>query len=171
MTLEWLEKHKRKQQRIRAGRMPSITRRFPYIAKGVCKVCKGKVGNLRWNHYCSSECRDRAYAFYGWGNMRSYVYTRDGGKCTQCGCDLEKLKRILNLVRAFACSLRRELGFRSSGSLFDTDHIVPVIDGGTFEPENLRTLCTPCHKIETAALAAKRAEARRLADTLFAGDK
>lgn len=49
---------------------------------------------------------------------------------------------------------------RSSG--WDADHIIPVIEGGGLcGLENYRTLCHPCHKKETAALAARRTQARR----------
>lgn len=52
---------------------------------------------------------------------------------------------------------------------WDMDHVRPVVEGGgvldNASPEevlgNLRTLCQPCHKRETAALAARRASVRR----------
>jgi 5-methylcytosine-specific restriction endonuclease McrA len=47
-------------------------------------------------------------------------------------------------------------------SRFDMDHVVPVVEGGgVCGLENLRTLCRPCHRLETAALAKRRAEARK----------
>lgn len=46
-------------------------------------------------------------------------------------------------------------------ALWEADHIVPVVEGGgACGLDNYRTLCTPCHKSETAALAARLAEAR-----------
>lgn len=46
--------------------------------------------------------------------------------------------------------------------LWEMDHIQPVVEGGgDCGLENLRTLCWDCHRIETAALAARRAKARR----------
>lgn len=62
------------------------------------------------------------------------------------------------------------LGFDPGrGTWWDMDHARPVVEGGgvadNASPEevlgNLRTLCQPCHKRETAALAARRAAARR----------
>lgn len=44
---------------------------------------------------------------------------------------------------------------------WDADHIVPVIEGGSNDLTNLRTLCIPCHAAETAALARRRADQRR----------
>ncbi len=38
-------------------------------------------------------------------------------------------------------------------SLWDADHIVPVAEGGgQCDLDNLRTLCLPCHREQTAAL-------------------
>lgn len=34
-------------------------------------------------------------------------------------------------------------------SFYEIDHIVPVIKGGSDNPENLRLLCTECHKHRT----------------------
>ena len=46
---------------------------------------------------------------------------------------------------------------------WEADHIVPVIRGGAMIGlTNIRTLCGRCHKKETAALAAMRAEERKL---------
>jgi 5-methylcytosine-specific restriction endonuclease McrA len=47
-------------------------------------------------------------------------------------------------------------------SLWEADHIMPVVEGGGgCGLDNIRTLCVPCHRRETAALAARRAAARR----------
>ena len=73
------------------------------------------------------------------GYARKCVWARDQGQCALCP----------------AVAPRR--------GEWDADHIVPVVEGGgSCGLENLRTLCTPCHKQETAKLAARRAEARRL---------
>lgn len=45
--------------------------------------------------------------------------------------------------------------------LWETDHIIARVEGGSDRQENLRTLCVPCHKRVTAELAAKRAAERR----------
>jgi len=58
---------------------------------------------------------------------------------------------------------------RNSG--WDADHIVPVVEGGgECDLANYRTLCHPCHKQVTAALAARLAEKRRLEKLRAAGD-
>lgn len=76
------------------------------------------------------------------GYARRLVYARDRGVCALCGVQCD-----------------------GAGQPFwQADHIVPVVEGGgACGLENLRTLCEPCHKAETAALARRRAEARRAA--------
>lgn len=54
-------------------------------------------------------------------------------------------------------------------AVWQMDHVVPVVEGGGVRfgmtrdevMSNLRTLCVPCHKRETAALAARRAKPKR----------
>jgi 5-methylcytosine-specific restriction enzyme A len=46
---------------------------------------------------------------------------------------------------------------RSRKSLWDADHIVPVVEGGgECDLANLRTLCLKCHRAATAALRKRR---------------
>lgn len=44
---------------------------------------------------------------------------------------------------------------------WEADHIVPVCEGGADQLDNLRLLCVPCHKAETATLAGRLARVRR----------
>ena len=47
------------------------------------------------------------------------------------------------------------------GSLWDMDHIKPLIEGGgECGMENLRTLCWKCHKAETAELRKRMKESK-----------
>ncbi len=64
------------------------------------------------------------------GYARKLVEVRDRGVCAICGA--------------------------SSGT-WHMDHTLPVVEGGGLAGlENLRTLCQPCHKVETAKLATRR---------------
>ncbi len=46
---------------------------------------------------------------------------------------------------------------KSRASLWDADHIVPVIEGGgECDLSNIRTLCLICHRTATAALRKRR---------------
>jgi hypothetical protein len=81
-------------------------------------------------------------------------------------------KRLKKLATARLNRLTRELaaeGFDGIGrwgrvtrSLWDADHILPVVKGGGgCGLENYRTCCQPCHKGHTKRLAAERAAARK----------
>lgn len=56
-----------------------------------------------------------------WRKRRSLVIRRDGFKCVRCG---------------------------SSGPL-EVDHILSIAKGGSWEPTNLQTLCSECHRVKT----------------------
>lgn len=56
----------------------------------------------------------------------------------------------------------KERGWEIGSHLWEADHIIPVAEGGGgCGPEGYRTLCLPCHKRETAKLAARLATKRR----------
>ena len=55
----------------------------------------------------------------------------------------------------------RRNGYLEYRSLWEADHIVPLAEGGAPGPENTRTMCLPCHKAQTRALADRLAAARR----------
>lgn len=56
-----------------------------------------------------------------WSSRRARVLARDRFKCQLCG----------------------------SRERLEVDHIVPVARGGSWEPDNLWTLCKECHKRKT----------------------
>lgn len=63
-----------------------------------------------------------------WRRLRRAIFERDGYRCVLCG---------------------------RFGSL-ECDHIVAVEDGGTNDPDNLRTVCRDCHIGVTRAAAGHR---------------
>lgn len=147
-------------------------------------LCGGKApvekGRRNW---CSGACIEDWRVRNNPGHARWRVEERDKGVCALCGRDcvaLEKridqrLRRQLNETPANQLRQRRwrKLLFRlkllpttapfgSVRSLWQADHIRPVVEGGGgCGLENLRTLCRCCHKRVTAELAARRARERR----------
>lgn len=141
----------------------------------VCRWCGEETKPPR-RTWCSKACVDEYLSRSSSRSIRRLVFERDKGICTSCGLDTEKLSRILAHARRsqqswndrfiYYCRaiapLRVQLGFNPSGTLWEADHITPVIEGGgQCGLENLRTLCTPCHKQATAELARRRARQRR----------
>lgn len=58
----------------------------------------------------------------------------------------------------------KKAGWATTGHTWEADHIIPVVEGGGLcGLDNYRTLCIACHHKASAALARRRAEARRAA--------
>lgn len=141
----------------------------------LCRNCPAPVAK-GMQSYCSAKCRDDFAIKYFPACTRWTVFNRDNGVCSRCGCDTEKIRRIIRWIRSKnytrlalgwmdlreACN---ELGFRGTctrGDFWQADHIRPCVEGGWGTGlDNLRTLCTPCHREVTAELAARRAKQNR----------
>jgi 5-methylcytosine-specific restriction protein A len=134
------------------------------LAKGpngrnLCRWCNLEVpkGRITFcSEWCVAEWRLRSDP----GFVRQKVFERDQGICAHCGVDclaaLRELKRLRGLARARAFA---HWGLRGKlrKSLWDADHIVPVVEGGgECDLENLRTLCLRCHRTATAELRKRR---------------
>lgn len=132
-----------------------------------CRWCLGKVEPPR-RSWCSQACVDDAYARRSWPVIRDRIIERDGHRCVLCGGVsylndpwLAGNKYGLRVTEGFehlpaneqprACRLYE---------YFEVDHILEVVEGGTDDPANLRTLCRRCHREKTAAWHRGRAEDR-----------
>ncbi len=135
---------------------------FPAKGKGLCRVCGVSLSDGRYTT-CSQACGDRVNLSTSATSQRSAVHLRDRGICARCGCDTEKLKRILRHVRWHARDVATDLGIpwgRRCGDLWDMAHIMAVCKGGGIVPGmtvaqimgNLETLCLWCHREDTRAL-------------------
>ncbi|HEY0784653.1 MAG TPA: HNH endonuclease signature motif containing protein [Acidobacteriaceae bacterium] len=96
--------------------------------------------------------------------LREQVLARDRGICSRCTVDTLGAHRLIRRSRG---ERRRHLlalwGLTrlTRRSLWDADHIVPVVEGGgECDLENLRTLCLHCHRVVTRALQARRRAVR-----------
>lgn len=120
--------------------------------------------------WCSQTCIDRYLDHTDWRRMRWAVYRRDDGKCQGCGFDIDRWRRLRNgrkTPRACKAAINRMIGLPTHHreSIWECDHIVPVAEGGhALGIDNLRVLCKPCHRKETARYARIRAHRRRLPD-------
>jgi 5-methylcytosine-specific restriction protein A len=151
----------------------------------LCRLCKTETTYKRAT-LCSEACRTRWALMTNPSYARQLVYQRDKGVCALCGLDTDMLLKMIEAPKqAFynqkpwprwsdaplGSFIRRTANNPSpllstlnrTASLWDADHIVPVIEGGgECDMDNLRTLCLWCHKAETAALAARRARQRSI---------
>lgn len=138
-----------------------------------CRWCGVEVSPPR-RTWCSQRCVDEFLVRKGDARAVRIVFARDRGVCGLCGLDTESIRLRL---REASVDARRILwgelvvrGFNRLQALYQVDHIRPVVEGGgSCGLENLRTLCVPCHKAETRALARRRAIERQEAAEAEAG--
>ena len=90
------------------------------------------------------------------GYLREQVFARDRGVCALCRVDTAGAFLDLKRSRgAHRLKLLDQWGLKrlNRKTLWDADHIVPVVEGGgECDLGNIRTLCILCHRRETLAL-------------------
>lgn len=126
-----------------------------------CRVCRAPSFGRAW---CGRRCVDAWFLATGDSRTaRRLVLARDAGVCGECRLDTVALRtwlQNLTLEEAQASLLTYGWSERRAGrwpcALWEVDHVVPVVNGGTNELSNLRTLCVPCHTVATVALAKER---------------
>jgi 5-methylcytosine-specific restriction endonuclease McrA len=145
---------------VTAHRRPEI--RFSDAPRGTCRWCGEAIvhgsgpqhGEPNRRRRWHPECVD-VYNATDPREVRKRLRRRDRGVCARCGLDTIALRREL-AGRGMTRKLRAR-GFVPRRSLWEVDHVVPLIDGGSHGLDNLQTLCTPCHKTKTAEEARARA--------------
>jgi 5-methylcytosine-specific restriction protein A len=123
----------------------------------LCRWCELEILTKRRRTFCSDYCVHQWRLRTDPGYLRDRVFARDRGLCALCRADTlaiyAALKRARGAARAAGLSLYGLKSIHARRSLWDADHIVPVAEGGgQCDLDNLRTLCLPCHREETARL-------------------
>ena len=123
--------------------------------RALCRWCNLEVPPRR-SSFCSKWCVHEWRVRSDPGYLREQVFKRDRGVCAICQRDARtayfELKRSRGTHRERLLA-RWALTRLTRKSLWDADHIVPVVEGGgECDLENLRTLCLICHRQETLAL-------------------
>lgn len=132
----------------------------------LCRECSTEVTPPR-RTFCSEECVHEWKCRTDPGYQAREVLKRDKGVCALCSVDCELgLRQLKDAPYGELHPLMERFGLKRFNRwalrIWDMDHTTPVIEGGgSCGLENLRTLCKPCHKQETAKLAARLAQARR----------
>lgn len=172
---------RRRRKRAKLPSEPTATARkirLPYPkddqGRALCRWCRNLVpdGRVSW---CDDACVIEYKARWDNRYQRRMVLKRDRGVCLKCSLDTLKVMRAaraaLKSGRSAAVLVLEENGYRASDlkvrrgrvrTLWQADHPLPVVEGGGGAHwSELRTLCLPCHRAETAALMKRRrAEAR-----------
>ncbi len=130
----------------------------------LCLWCDAEIG-VRRRVWCGDACGSAYWDAATWRGLRAKVAKRDRGICALCREDCRALRRAYLALpkpkrRAFAEAWQIP-SRRRRKTWWDADHIVALAEGGDNALENLRTLCLPCHKLQTKALGARLRSVRR----------
>ena len=121
----------------------------------LCRWCNLEVPAGR-RTFCSEWCVHEWKLRSDPGYLRDRVFERDKGLCALCGIDAHAGWLELRRARGtFRVRLLARWGLKAFNrkTLWDADHIVPVAEGGgECDLDNMRTLCVPCHRLETESL-------------------
>ena len=124
--------------------------------RALCRWCGLETPPGR-RTFCSEWCVEEWKLRSDPGHLRERVFERDRGRCALCGIDcvaeLRRIKRLRGAARARAIT---DWNCRGRKSLWDADHVTPVVEGGgECDLTNMRTLCLNCHRKATAELRAR----------------
>jgi 5-methylcytosine-specific restriction protein A len=148
----------------KARTMPGGRAKAAELPKGgngrtLCRWCSLEVPSGR-RTFCSEWCVHEWRLRTDPGYLRDRVLARDRGICALCR--VNTLSAWIRMKKARGN--RRILALQEWGltrlirsSLWDADHIVPVVEGGgECDLSNIRTLCLNCHRHATAELRKRR---------------
>jgi 5-methylcytosine-specific restriction protein A len=132
----------------------------------LCRWCALEVPRGR-HTFCSEWCVHEWKLRSNPGYLRQQVLKRDKGICALCR--VNTLSAFLRLKKSRGASRNSHLADwglarLNRRSLWDADHILPVVEGGgECDLRNLRTLCLKCHRLITAELRVRLAAQKRSA--------
>ena len=122
--------------------------RFPkQIAPGTCRGCHGPVTAPRRKTWYSDACKKKYDPYW----VKRAVIARDKHICRMCGTDIWQAQLVWRRSRPTGnYSQEAFVAWRKARPKEEYDHIIPFSEGGKTVVENMRTLCSACHKKRTA---------------------
>lgn len=127
--------------------------------RALCRWCSLEVP-LGRRSFCSEWCVREWKLRTDPGYLRKCVFQRDHGICALCRTDTREAWLQIKRARGERRTSKLQAwGLKSltRSSLWDADHIVPVVEGGgECDLSNIRTLCLRCHRQVTAELRQRR---------------
>lgn len=127
--------------------------------RNLCRWCNLEVPQGRFT-FCSQFCVEEWRLRTDPGFLRDRAFERDRGLCALCGVDAHAAWRELRQSRGVKrVRLLTRWGMKSLSrrTLWDADHILPVVEGGgECDLLNIRTLCILCHRKVTSELRGRR---------------
>lgn len=147
------------------GRIDRSTLQKGPNGRPLCRWCALEVPPRR-STFCSAWCVHEWRLRTDPGYLREQVFNRDQGVCAICRADTKaayfelKRSRGTHRLRLLAHWHLKRINRKT---LWDADHILPVIEGGgECDLENLRTLCLNCHRSQTLQLRMRLSQAQKV---------
>jgi len=109
----------------------------------LCRWCGVVIRAKRRQTFCSDACVEQWKLRSNPQFVRHKVKERDRGVCALCRIDTAAAQRAW-------WETRDHSRYPADQRAWEADHVVPLIDGGSHELENIRTLCVRCHSVVTA---------------------
>jgi len=132
--------------------------------KGVCQVCGTDTRKLKrglMKLWTAAVQFGRTHRLHQ--NLYSFSeYALLAGQYAQLTQELSR-QGFHGFVAELPKSWRPRKAWKKPSDLWEADHVVAVVEGGTHTPDNLRTLCQPCHKQASRTLAARRRKSSAVA--------
>lgn len=131
-----------------------------------CRGCGAAIPKYR-RTWCSQKCMDKFHP----ACVIFAVKQRDKGICQECGQDTKALQTEWQKLKpeyptvfynspegqvAFAAYYTKQQEWKRNRPAPEYDHIIPFSEGGLTVLENMRTLCSGCHKKRTRAWHSER---------------
>ena len=131
--------------------------------RGVCASCQLDTDQLarRLNPEPPYVHFESVYEHFT-PSMKATIHEQNLEKCKQVRDELALYETAVAEWWEFINRSENQWAIRRGRrSLWEMDHVVPLSEGGNGGLDNLRTLCLPCHRQATKALAGRRAVRRR----------
>lgn len=134
---------------LKTGSGGAIRRHVFELEHGVCQLCRLDCHKLYISLSALSSVDDRRKILMN-TSFKDFDPKRSVHEVLR-GCRRTNLPHVFCLVLRISVILSKP----KEGMLWQADHINPVsLGGGECDLTNFRTLCTPCHEVETAQLLA-----------------
>lgn len=108
-----------------------------YVTEGWCQWCGNKIEGNRRKSFCTIACSQSYHAIETWQRTRgaysNHILRRDNFTCQICGA-FHAYKNTHGVYIA------------SDDGCLRVHHVIYVCNGGTDDPNNLKTVCEDCHK-------------------------
>ena len=157
-----------------------------WCAKSLFCASNNVIEATYCSHSCAEEGRVRRGGWNSSTKIREQVFALENGVCRKCNVNAhalfcrvkalapaERLNALLNAswrLPQTRQAVDRLLADPKESDFWQADHIVAVAEGGGgCGLDNLQTLCTPCHGIETASLRSRRKGLPSLSQTPISG--